>query len=134
MSELEKLPKTILPDGIEVIRYIQKEHELKHEQDLLSAVCSALFGTPYNEAQDHHIIAFPNGYGASIVNGEFTMGEWEIAVIIWDDYFEHYEVVYDTPITNDIIRCSSPDKVRAILKDISKLEQRRENGRVQLEG
>lgn len=65
---------------------------------------------------------FPNGYTASVVRGYWSYGYaeglWEVAVI-HDD-----ELVYDTPVTSDVIgRCTEDDVVH-LLDQIEALPSR----------
>ena len=50
-----------------------------------------------NRSVNH--ITFSNGYTASVVR--FSNGEYEIAVMY------NGKLVYDTPVTADVVRCSS---------------------------
>jgi hypothetical protein len=67
------------------------------------------------------IVQFPNGYGASIVQGEHTYGGkdglYEIAVFGKDG-----GITYDTPITNDVLGYLSEQEVEKILLDIKNLD------------
>ena len=64
---------------------------------------------------------FPNGYGASIVNHQYSHG-LELAVIKWNKY--SFDLCYDTPITSDVIGNLDPEEVEGILKQIFELESR----------
>lgn len=50
---------------------------------------------------------FDNGYGASVVRHMHSYGgedgQWELAVIQWDRGEKHWNIVYDTPVTDDVI-------------------------------
>ena len=67
------------------------------------------------------IVQFPNGYGASIVQGEHTYGGkdglYELAVFGKDG-----NISYDTPITNDVLGYLSEEDVEKILSDIKNLD------------
>ena len=67
------------------------------------------------------IVQFPNGYGASIVQGEHTYGGskglYELAVLGKDG-----EITYDTPITNDVLGYLSEAEVEKTLLDIKNLD------------
>lgn len=67
---------------------------------------------------------FPNGYTASVIRRigsyGFEMGLWEIA-IMYDD-----EIVYDTPITNDVLGWLSEEEVEKQLQEIKNLPEREE--------
>ncbi len=63
---------------------------------------------------------FPNGYGASVVRNEYSYGGdqglYEVAVIN-----SNGELVYDTPITSDVIGWCSSDDVEKLLIAIQSL-------------
>lgn len=67
------------------------------------------------------IVQFPNGYGASIVQGPHTYGGsqglYEIAVFGKDG-----QITYDTPITDDVIGYLSEQEVETTLTDIKNLD------------
>ena len=68
------------------------------------------------------IVQFPNGYGASIVKGEYTYGGpkglYELAV-----FGKNGEITYDTPITEDVFGYLSEEEVEKILIDIKNLDK-----------
>jgi len=55
---------------------------------------------------------FPNGYTASVVSYGGDQGLYELAVMRDD------EVVYDTPITSDVLSHLTPEEVDKVLGDI----------------
>lgn len=63
---------------------------------------------------------FPNGYGASVVRNEYSYGGdqglYEVAVIN-----SNGELVYDTPITSDVVGWCSSDDVEELLIAIQSL-------------
>jgi hypothetical protein len=67
------------------------------------------------------IVQFPNGYGASIVQGEHTYGGkdglYEIAVFGKDG-----QISYSTPITDDVLGYLSEEEVEKTLLDIKNLD------------
>jgi hypothetical protein len=67
------------------------------------------------------IVQFPNGYGASIVQGPHTYGGdkglYELAVFDKDG-----QITYDTPITNDVLGYLSEQEVEKTLFDIKNLD------------
>ena len=67
------------------------------------------------------IVQFPNGYGASIVQGQYTYGGseglYELAVFGKDG-----DITYDTPITNDVLGHLSEQDVEKTLLDIKNLD------------
>jgi hypothetical protein len=68
------------------------------------------------------LVQFPNGYGASIVQSEYTYGGkdglYELAVFGQDG-----EITYDTPITNDVLGYLSEQEVEKILTNIKNLDK-----------
>jgi hypothetical protein len=64
-------------------------------------------------------IIFDNGYGASIVQSDTSYGGreglYEIAIIL------DGKIVYDTPLTSDVLGYLSEDEVSHYLQEISKL-------------
>jgi len=67
------------------------------------------------------IVQYPNGYGASIVQSEYTYGGkeglFELAVFGKDG-----EISYDTPITDDVLGYLSEEDVEKTLTDIKNLD------------
>jgi hypothetical protein len=67
------------------------------------------------------IVQFPNGYGASVVQGPHTYGGkdglYELAVFGKDG-----EITYDTTITNDVLGYLSEAEVEKTLLDIKNLD------------
>ncbi|EAE6190763.1 TPA: hypothetical protein LEQ12_002535 [Listeria monocytogenes] len=61
------------------------------------------------------VYRFPNNYGASVVSGPYTYGI-ELAVILFDN--EDWHIIYDTPITNDILGYLNEVSLKRALKDI----------------
>lgn len=74
---------------------------------------------------------FPNGYGASVVQGEGTYGYekglWELAVITWKEDAagevdgKAFDLCYDTPITDNVLGYLSEDAVDELLVKIESL-------------
>jgi len=66
------------------------------------------------------IVQFPNGYGASIVQGEHTYGGkdglYELAV-----FGEDGHITYDTPITDDVLGYLTEQDVEDTLNKIKNL-------------
>ena len=65
-------------------------------------------------------ITFENGYGASIVRGEYTYGGkdglYELAVLD-----SNGDLIYDTPVTSDVEGYLSEDDVTILMKQIQNL-------------
>ena len=68
---------------------------------------------------------FKNGYTASVIQTPYSYGSnqglFELAVMYNGD------LVYDTPITNDVIGYLTPEAVQGILQEISELPTRRQH-------
>lgn len=68
-------------------------------------------------------VNFPNGYGASVVCGPYTYGGkeglYELAVLDTEG-----NIVYDTPITDDVLGFLSKADVAAALRSIEALPSR----------
>lgn len=65
------------------------------------------------------VFGFKNGYGASVIQTEYSYGGkqglYELAVLRDDS------IVYDTPITDDVLGYLSQEEVLKVLKDIDEL-------------
>ena len=77
----------------------------------------------------HARIDFSNGYGVSVVTGEYAFTDdahpYELAV------FKDGNICYDTPITNDVIGYLTEDDVTEIMKkvqDLSATKKDNDNG------
>ena len=86
---------------------------------------------PLESGAIQKIYRFANGYGASVVKGDHTYGGeeglWELAVIIFGkgtDNNHTYELVYDTPITQDVEGNLNDDEVEKLLDQIFVLPMR----------
>jgi hypothetical protein len=86
---------------------------------------------PLENGAIQKIYRFANGYGASVVKGDHTYGGeeglWELAVIIFakgTDNNHTYELVYDTPITQDVEGNLNDDEVEKLLDQIFVLPMR----------
>ena len=69
---------------------------------------------------------FPNNYGASVVKHWFSYGHeedlWELAVIKFNDETpDNWDIVYDTPITEDVEGWLTDEDVRNLLQQIKDL-------------
>lgn len=79
----------------------------------------------------HRIYRFPNGYGASVIRFEVArgvgsygvdQGKWELAVIKFGgESLDDFNLVYDTPISDDVLGYLSEDEVDIILSQIEAL-------------
>jgi len=86
---------------------------------------------PLENGAIQKIYRFANGYGASVVKGDHTYGGeeglWELAVIIFGkgtDNNHTYQLVYDTPITQDVEGNLNDDEVEKLLDQIFVLPMR----------
>lgn len=73
------------------------------------------------------IARFPNGYGASVVRHDFSYGgsagKWELAVISFTgEGPRDFDLVYDTPITDDVIGWLSEEQAVEICEQIARLD------------
>ena len=86
--------------------------------------------TPWNEWEDHldgtehYQFHFKNGYGASVIRGPYSYGGpqglYELAVL--RKRRKHWEITYDTTITDDVLGYLKHDDVVKALEEISKLK------------
>lgn len=75
------------------------------------------------------ILRFDNGYGASLLCNEISYGNeddlWKLAVIHFKSTDpDDYELVYDTPITDDVLGYLDDELAVEILRDIKVLPPR----------
>jgi hypothetical protein len=71
---------------------------------------------------------FDNHYGVSVIRGPYTHGGkeglYELAVIYMAPGDEYSELVYDTPVTNDVEGHLTPDDVTRLMQQVSELPLR----------
>jgi hypothetical protein len=76
--------------------------------------------------QAFHI--FDNHYGVSVVRGPYTYGGrkglYELAVVYMAPEDKESKIVYDTPVTNDIMGYLTPDNVTDIMAQVEALPPR----------
>lgn len=79
-----------------------------------------------NEVFDRIRVYYDNGYSASIIieDNDFTGTRLDRSMQEVSILNNAGELVYDTPITNDVIKYSDDEHVLEILNDISELEER----------
>lgn len=78
--------------------------------------------TPVFSKSGQAIYRFPNGYGASLITNWMAHGGREMAVIRFDsESIESYSLVYDTPVTSDVLGYLSPEDVDPLLDQIAAL-------------
>ena len=70
---------------------------------------------------------FDNGYGASVIQGPFTLGGsaglYELAVLVGTA--ENHRITYDTRFTGDVLGHLTPQDVTDYLKRIERLRPRK---------
>lgn len=96
----------------------------------MSLLDSDMFGhdpivAELNSHDARFIFRFDNNYGASVVCNLMSYGNktglFELAVIRFSSDDQQYEIVYDTPITSDVIGYLAPNQVNLILTRIKDL-------------
>lgn len=93
------------------------------------------------EGSTQKLHIFPNGYGASIINGAMSFGRDELAVVYFENPFNirrsrtkrlkkkllkqagNYDLTYHTPITNDVKRYDDHKEMQRDIDQISKLKR-----------
>ena len=73
-----------------------------------------MFGLTDRQSIDH--IPFSNGYTASVA--KFGENDYEVAVVF------DGKICYDTPVTNDVVRCGTIQEVTKVLIEVSALPKR----------
>ena len=72
----------------------------------------------------HKVFKFPNNYGASVVQNDYSYGGkkglWEIAVIYFIDV-DQWDIDYSTPITSDVLGYLTDEEVCETLERIKNL-------------
>lgn len=73
-----------------------------------------------------YLFRFDNEYGASVIKHGYSYGGekdlWELAVIKYtDSLYDKYLLVYDTPITDNVLGYLTDEQVRDTLKQIKEL-------------
>jgi len=73
-----------------------------------------------------YLFKFPNGYGASVVQGQHTYGGkeglWELAVLKYSKDGK-WELDYTTLVTDDVVGNLTDEEVEGYLEDIRGLER-----------
>lgn len=73
---------------------------------------------------------FPNGYGASIVQGEGHYGDleedtYEVAVLVaYDRHGKDWQITYDTSVAHDVLGWLTREGVEQVLDQIAALPSR----------
>lgn len=93
--------------------------ELSKDNVIKDGVGTKLF------VSDQRVYRFDNGYGASVISGEHAYSDidhpYELAVIKFDG--DGFDLVYDTPITSDVIGYLDANGVNEVLKQIKALKE-----------
>jgi hypothetical protein len=71
----------------------------------------------------HALIFFPNGYGASVVNGDgsYTSNNTQYELAVLKGNKDDWGLNYDTHITDDVLGYLSSEDVTEIMKKIQSL-------------
>lgn len=81
----------------------------------------------YDPTEHAHYI-FDNNYGVSVVRGPYTHGGlkglYELAVLYIAPDSNESELVYDTPVTNNVEGYLTPDDVTKLMKQVEALPPR----------
>ena len=79
-----------------------------------------------DEMGEHSFHIYDNHYGVSVVRGPYTYGGrkglYELAVIHMGPEDKESTIVYNTPITNDVMGYLTPEDVTRIMKQVSELD------------
>lgn len=83
-----------------------------------------LFETEHIHRGVHYVFRFQNGYGASVIKHPYSYGHeedlWELAVIEHCDDGK-WHIVYETPITDDVIGYQTDEEIVELLQSIKEL-------------
>lgn len=79
----------------------------------------------HDDMHDHAHHIFDNHYGVSVIRGPYTYGGdkglYELAVLYMGPDDECSQLVYDTPVTNDVEGYLTPDDVTKLMAQVSEL-------------
>ena len=78
-----------------------------------------------NKDAKHAVVIFDNGYGISVVRDCPLITDiynFEIAVVKGTQ--DSYSLVYDTGITDDVIRCNTEEEVSDIMEQVQDLSKK----------
>lgn len=70
-----------------------------------------------NEGDESYVFQFENGYGASVVKRTELHNDYEVAVLN-----SRSEVIFDTPVTDDVEHCHTEKEVEDLLNQIQNLK------------
>ena len=81
-----------------------------------------------DELGEHAFHIFDNHYGVSVVRGPYTYGGrnglYELAVVYMAPEDKESQLVYDTPITNDVMGHLTPDNITDVIAQVEALPPR----------
>ena len=81
-----------------------------------------------DELGEHAFHIFDNHYGVSVVRGPYTYGGrkglYELAVVYMAPEDKESQLVYDTPITNDVMGHLTPDNITDVMAQVEALPPR----------
>ena len=82
----------------------------------------------WSEPQEYAFHLYPNHYGVSVIRGPYTHGGrkglYELAVVYMAPEDNESQLVYDTPVTNDVEGHLTPDDVTKLMKQVEALPPR----------
>jgi hypothetical protein len=80
------------------------------------------------EPQEYAFHLYDNHYGVSVIRGPYTHGGrkglYELAVVYMAPEDNESQLVYDTPVTNDVEGHLTPDDVTRLMKQVEALPPR----------
>lgn len=95
-------------------------HPMQKSYDPFASVLAGMFSPTGGSTFDAQArLFFDNGYGVSVVTGTAAYDNYEIAVLKGDE--NKSNICYDTPITDDVIPCSTEEDVSKIMKQVQEL-------------
>jgi hypothetical protein len=81
-----------------------------------------------DEMGEHAFHFYNNHYGVSVVRGPYTYGGrdglYELAVVYMAPGDKESQLVYDTPITNDVMGYLTPDNITDVMAQVEALPPR----------
>lgn len=88
---------------------------------------SKLIDNPIRTSSTQRVYRFDNNYGASVIQSEYSYtdndNEYELAVVYFPEKdSSHFELSYDTHITDDVLGHLEVEEVEAVLAEIKALK------------
>jgi hypothetical protein len=82
----------------------------------------------HDEMGEYAFHIYDNHYGVSVVRGPYTYGGmkglYELAVVYMAPEDKESQLVYDTPITNDVMGYLTPDNITDVMAQVEALPPR----------